>query len=205
MCDHCRRAISVNGATSHTEQFTWAHGLVGITAQMYLVDLAQRTLWRLRKTTGAGPRRRQPSRARIPVVEVFAGTDPDTGAMLWVPIVDGTERLGVLRLGLPDGADGNDPELRHRCSIVAGLAGHLVATKLAYGDALNVTRRSTPLTVAAELLWQLLPTFTSRDLVITAVLEPHDRLGATVSTTPSMATWRSAGSSTPLATTSKPV
>jgi serine phosphatase RsbU (regulator of sigma subunit) len=99
--------------------------------------------------------------------------------MLWVPIVDGTERLGVLRLGLPDGADGNDPELRHRCSIVAGLAGHLVATKLAYGDALNVTRRSTPLTVAAELLWQLLPplTFTSRDLVITAVLEPHDRLG----------------------------
>jgi hypothetical protein len=125
--------------------------------------------------------------------------------MLWVPIVDGTERLGVLRLGLPDGADGNDPELRHRCSIVAGLAGHLVATKLAYGDALNVTRRSTPLTVAAELLWQLLPTFTSRDLVITAVLEPHDRLGATVSTTPSMATWRSAGSSTPLATTSKPV
>lgn len=31
----------------------------------------------------------------------------------------------------------------------------------------------------AELLWQLLPplTFTSRDLVITAVLEPHDRVG----------------------------
>jgi serine phosphatase RsbU (regulator of sigma subunit) len=33
--------------------------------------------------------------------------------------------------------------------------------------------------VAAELLWQLLPplTFTSRNLVITAVLEPHNRVG----------------------------
>jgi serine phosphatase RsbU (regulator of sigma subunit) len=54
-----------------------------------------------------------------------------------------------------------------------------VATKLPYGDVLNVVRRSTPLTVAAELLWQLVPplTFTSRDLVVTAVLEPHDRVG----------------------------
>jgi serine phosphatase RsbU (regulator of sigma subunit) len=54
-----------------------------------------------------------------------------------------------------------------------------VATKLPYGDALNVIRRSTPLSVAAELLWQLLPplTYTSRELVITAVLEPHDRAG----------------------------
>jgi serine phosphatase RsbU (regulator of sigma subunit) len=63
--------------------------------------------------------------------------------------------------------------------VLAGLIGHLVAAKLPYGDVLNVTRRSTPLTVAAELLWQLVPplTFTTRDLVITAVLEPHDRVG----------------------------
>jgi hypothetical protein len=94
-------------------------------------------------------------------------------------MVEGTDRLGVLRLGLPGGADGDDPGLRQRCSVIAGLAGHLVATKFAYGDVLNVARRSTPLTVAAELLWQLLAPLTvvSRDLVITAVLAPHDRVG----------------------------
>jgi len=50
-------------------------------------------------------------------------------------MVDGTDRLGVLRLGLPSGVDGDDPGLRQRCSVVAGLVGHLVATKFAYGDA----------------------------------------------------------------------
>jgi stage II sporulation SpoE-like protein len=157
-----------------------AVGLVGMTAQMYLVDLAQGTLWPVSKDDrGAVPVEGSLAGRAFQFVQVFAGTDPDAGVVLWLPMVDGTERLGVLRLGLPSGTDGDEPRLRQRCSVVAGLAGHLVATKLAYGDALSVARRSTPLTVAAELLWQLLPplTFTSRDLVITAMLEPHDRLG----------------------------
>lgn len=157
-----------------------AVGLVGITAQMYLVDLAQRTLRPIPKDHRAAVTVEGSLAGRaFQFVEVVAGTDADEGVVLWLPMVDGTERLGVLRLGLPDGADGDDPGLRQRCSVIAGLAGHLVATKLLYGDVLNVARRSTPLTVAAELLWQLVPplTVTSRDLVITAVLEPHDRVG----------------------------
>lgn len=157
-----------------------AVGLVGMTAQMYLVDLAQRALRPVPKDDGGALTVEGSLAGRaFQFVKILASTDPDTGAVLWVPIVDGTERLGVLRLGLPGEADGDDPGLRQRCSVVAGLVGHLVATKFAYGDVLNVARRSTPLTVAAELLWQLLPplTFASRDLVITAVLEPHDRVG----------------------------
>jgi stage II sporulation SpoE-like protein len=157
-----------------------AVGLVGMTAQMYLVDLAQRTLWPFPKDHREAVTVEGSLAGRaFQFVKVFAGTDPDAGVVLWVPMVDGTDRFGVLRLGLPGGADGDDPGLRQRCSVVAGLVGHLVATKFAYGDALNVARRSTPLTVDAELLWQLLPplTFASRDLVITAVLEPHDRVG----------------------------
>jgi hypothetical protein len=158
-----------------------AVGLLGMTAQMYLVDLAQRTLW---------PVPEDPARAisvegslagsAFQFVRIFVGGGTDgEGAVLWLPMVDGTERLGVLRLGLPPAASGDDPALRELCTVIAGLAGHLVATKLPYGDALNVIRRSTPLSVAAELLWQLLPplTYTSRELVITAVLEPHDRAG----------------------------
>ncbi|MDQ4093343.1 MAG: serine/threonine-protein phosphatase, partial [Actinomycetota bacterium] len=157
-----------------------AVGLVGMTAQMYLVDLAQQTLWPVPKDHRAAVSVEGSLAGRaFQFVTAVAGTDPDAGSALWLPMVDGTERLGVLRLGLPDGADGDDPGLQQRCSVVAGLAGHLVATKFPYGDVLNVTRRSTPLTVAAELLWHLVPplTFTSPDLVITAVLEPHDRVG----------------------------
>ncbi|MDQ3762919.1 MAG: serine/threonine-protein phosphatase [Actinomycetota bacterium] len=157
-----------------------AVGLVGMTAQMYLVDLAQRTLWPVpQDPEGAITVEGTLAGRTFQFGKVLAGTDPDAGGMLWLPMVDGTERLGVLRLGLPDEAGGDDSGLRQRCSVLAGLVGHLVATKSAYGDVLNVARRSTPLTVAAELLWQLLPplTFASRDLVITAVLEPHDRVG----------------------------
>jgi hypothetical protein len=157
-----------------------AMGLVGMTAQMYLVDLAQRTLRPVPKDHRAAVTVEGSLAGRaFQFVEAFAGTDPDDGVVLWLPMVDGTERLGVLRLRLPDGADGDDPGLRRQCAVIAGLAGHLVATKFPYGDVLKVTRRSTPLTVSAELLWQLVPplTFTSRDLVITAVLEPHDRVG----------------------------
>jgi Stage II sporulation protein E (SpoIIE) len=157
-----------------------AVGLVGMTAQVYLVDLAQRILWPIPKgPSGAVTVEGSHAGRAFQFVKVVAGTDPDAGEVLWLPMLDGTERLGVLRLGLPEGAGGDDPGLRQRCSVIAGLAGHLVATKFDYGDALNVARRSTPLTVAAELLWHLVPplTFTSRDLVITAVLEPHDRVG----------------------------
>ncbi len=157
-----------------------AVGLVGMTARMYLVDLAQRALWPVPKDDGGAVSVEGSLAGRaFQFVEVLAGTDNGAGVVLWVPMVDGTERLGVLRLGLPEGADGDELGLRQRCSVVAGLVGHLVATKFAYGDVLNVARRSTPLTVAAELLWQLLPplTFASRDLIITAVLEPHDRVG----------------------------
>jgi hypothetical protein len=157
-----------------------AVSLVGMTAQMYLVDLAQRTLWPVPKDPqGVVTVEGSLAGRAFQFVKVLAGTDSDAGGVLWLPMVDGTERLGVLRLGLPGAADGEDSGLRQRCSVLAGLVGHLVATKFRYGDALNVARRSTPLSVAAELLWQLLPplTVTSRDLVITAVLEPHDRLG----------------------------
>jgi hypothetical protein len=80
-----------------------AVGLLGMTAQMYLVDLAQRTLW---------PVPEDPARAisvegslagsAFQFVRIFVGGGTDgEGAVLWLPMVDGTEGLGVLRLGLP--------------------------------------------------------------------------------------------------------
>jgi hypothetical protein len=129
-----------------------AVALVGMTAQMYLVDLAQRTLRPVSKDHRAAVTVEASLAGRaFQFVEVVTGTDLDEGVVLWIPMLDGTDRLGVLRLGLPDGADGDDLGLRQRCSVLAGLVGHLVASKFPYGDVLNVTRRSTPLTVAAVL------------------------------------------------------
>jgi hypothetical protein len=112
---------------------------VGMTAQMHLVDLAQRILWPVSKDHRGAV---SVDGSTFQFVTVLVGTDPETGVVLWVPMVDGTDRLGVLRLGLPNGADGDDPGLRQRCSVVAGLVGHRVATKSAYGDELNVASRA---------------------------------------------------------------
>ncbi|WP_255283768.1 PP2C family protein-serine/threonine phosphatase [Saccharomonospora azurea] len=101
------------------------------------------------------------------------------GAKLWLPMVNGTERIGVVCFGLPDGLSPEDGEVRERCAVLAGLFGHIIATKFVYGDFLHVTRRTVPFTAEAELLWQLLPplTYASRDMVISVTLEPCERVG----------------------------
>lgn len=50
----------------------------------------------------------------------------------------------------------------------------LIATKSAYGDAFEVTRRQRPMTIASELLWQLAPplVFATDRLVLAGMLEP---------------------------------
>jgi serine phosphatase RsbU (regulator of sigma subunit) len=52
--------------------------------------------------------------------------------------------------------------------------GHLITSKQPYGDSLRRLRRSRPMSVGAELVWQLLPplTFSSERMAISAILEP---------------------------------
>jgi Stage II sporulation protein E (SpoIIE) len=92
----------------------------------------------------------------------------------WVPVLDGTERLGVLRFRFLVGS-ADVEELEAFASLVA----QLVVTKSVYGDFFACARRRNPLTIAAELLWQLLPplTFATPDLVISAVFAPTEDVG----------------------------
>ena len=94
---------------------------------------------------------------------------------VWVPLVDGTERLGVVELVFDDGAVVNEEEMVAYVRLLA----ELILTKGAYGDVFELTRRRKPLTVAAELLWQLLPplTFGTEGLVISAFFLPTTDLG----------------------------
>ncbi|WP_336921091.1 PP2C family protein-serine/threonine phosphatase [Aquipuribacter sp. SD81] len=92
---------------------------------------------------------------------------------VWTPVLNGTERLGVLCLRLPPGEEA-DPGFLLDARDVATLLAELVLTRGAYGDAVERTRRRARLSVAAELQWSLLPplTFVAPEVSISGVLVP---------------------------------
>ncbi|MEH1102651.1 PP2C family protein-serine/threonine phosphatase [Micromonospora sp. CPCC 205561] len=154
---------------------------LGVTATIYLVDAEQRDL---RPLPGSGRLAAEllsidtslAGRA-FTNVEVHAGQGPPP--RLWVPIVNGTHRLGLLEVFPPADADLADRALRDGSRLISGIIGHLVSSKSDYGDVLHRTRRSRPMGVSAELLWQLLPplTFATPEAAVSALLEPCYEVG----------------------------
>jgi GAF domain-containing protein len=92
------------------------------------------------------------------------------GFGIWMPLVDGAERLGVMYLESPATSD----HLLRRLEDLAGLVAELVVSKSQYGDALKVAARSREMTLAAELRWAMVPplTFSGDRVGIACVLEP---------------------------------
>jgi hypothetical protein len=99
------------------------------------------------------------------------------GARLWVPLLDGTERLGVCQVEVAEEADLE--RLRRPSLALAALLAELVISKGQYTDSFEKTRRAVPMGVPAELLWRQLPptTFATDRFVITALLEPWHEVG----------------------------
>ncbi|MBW6439754.1 serine/threonine-protein phosphatase [Actinoplanes hulinensis] len=140
---------------------------------VYLVDYDQRQLRPL-----PGPD--TPSRAPIAVDGTLPGrafalteiyeTTNEQAHHLWVPLLDGTERLGVLEAV----TDAISDQHRRDLPVVASLLAELVMTRRAYGDAVELTRRQRPMQLAAEVLWNLLPplTFIGHGIAVSAALEP---------------------------------
>jgi len=95
---------------------------------------------------------------------------PDGELALWVPLIDGSERMGVLYLRLPDVSE----RLIEACQILAGLVAELLVSKTQYGDSLALARRRGTMTLAAELRWSLLPPLTYRTprAGVACILEP---------------------------------
>ncbi|HVF19023.1 MAG TPA: PP2C family protein-serine/threonine phosphatase [Mycobacteriales bacterium] len=101
-----------------------------------------------------------------------AGID---GIRIWLPLLVGTDRLGVLGVTVDDAAllepDGTFVVLLAR---LASVAAELIVSKSGYGDTVVRLRRRTEMGLAAEMQWSLLPalTFTSRPVTVAAALEP---------------------------------
>jgi phosphoserine phosphatase RsbU/P len=164
-------AVEVNAATRR----------LGLEITVYLVDHEQEQLWPL-------PERGKPTPPPIAVEGTLAGrafttvetqTAVDDGwYRLWVPMVDGSERLGVA--DVVAGERPADPaSFRASCETLMGLVGHLVTVKFPYGDGLQVVRRTRPMSPASELILQMLPplTFSCRRMAVSAVLEPCYDIG----------------------------
>jgi hypothetical protein len=133
---------------------------LGMQVVVYLVDYSQQTLTPLRGS-GVPPRQPVDVDATLPgraFCEVRTLTSRrDDQVRLWVPLLDGVERLGLLEVVLDGDLDDQDPSLHEQCRWLSYLTGHLVTAVTSYGDHLDAVRRTRPRSPAAELIWQLLP------------------------------------------------
>jgi serine phosphatase RsbU (regulator of sigma subunit) len=105
---------------------------------------------------------------------VPAGNDPDSHRV-WIPLIDGTERLGVLELVA---ADVSEKMLAHY-RMLASLAGLIIVSKSNYSDTYAQTRRSREMALQAEMVWAFLAprTFATERALVTAILEPAYEVG----------------------------
>ncbi|MDL4819678.1 PP2C family protein-serine/threonine phosphatase [Actinomadura opuntiae] len=94
---------------------------------------------------------------------------------LWVPILDGTERIGVMRVTVEPG----DAAAAATAECLAGLVALLIVSKGPSSDSLARLVRTRDMSVSAEMQWRLLPpmTFSNDAMVIGAALEPAYKLG----------------------------
>jgi serine phosphatase RsbU (regulator of sigma subunit) len=138
-----------------------------------LVDYEQISLWPLRGTPpdgGAHVVDTTVAGQAFRSTQIRHHEDPD-GFHLWLPLLHGAERLGVLKVRLK--AEPDD-RLRDDLRVIAALVAELIASRRFYGDAVEHTRRRLPMQLAAEIIWNQLPplTFAANDTIVTAVLEP---------------------------------
>jgi len=92
------------------------------------------------------------------------------GLRLFVPLLDGTDRVGVLAFTL-DAVDDDDRRLTRR---LAGLVADMLVTKSMYTDRFFQARRRQPMSLSAEMQWQLLPPLmmTTPQVAVAGALEP---------------------------------
>ena len=147
---------------------------------VYLVDFAQTTL---------EPVPDRSAHADVPQSEDVATTmagrafvdqrasiaeRPD-GARVWVPIIEGSDRTGVLALTVPATSDA----IIGACEELGLFAGYLIATQTRATDFYNLYRRRRALSLAASMQWDLLPPLVLKTgrIAVAGLLEPAYEVG----------------------------
>ncbi|PWW24493.1 stage II sporulation protein E [Geodermatophilus normandii] len=156
--------------------------ILGVDVAVHVVDHEQRHLIRL-PGDGLPPTEPLAVDGTLPG-RVYQTTDllpSEAGGVprLWVPLLDGADRLGVLEARVAGAHDLEDPVLREQCGWLASLVAHLLSSMGVYGDVLERTRRSVPRSPSAELVWEQLPPLTAAtdSFVLAGLLEPSAHVG----------------------------
>jgi sigma-B regulation protein RsbU (phosphoserine phosphatase) len=168
------------------EVISSAAAQLGWTASVYLVDYEQRLLIELASGADGEVNTERvegtmAGRAFCAIQPVPATTARDR-PRLWVPLIDGVDRLGVIDIQFVEGTSTDSDEVRDTVRWFSHLVGHLIGSKSPYGDTFHRARLSHPRTVASELIWSLLPplTMACHGLVISGVLEPAQAVAGDV-------------------------
>ncbi|MEV0373131.1 PP2C family protein-serine/threonine phosphatase [Streptomyces sp. NPDC050636] len=92
------------------------------------------------------------------------------GVRMYLPLLDGSDQVGVLALTL-ETVDDDERRLLRR---LAGLIADILVTKHSYTDQFFLTRRRAPMSVAAEIQWSLLPPLAMSvpQVAVAGILEP---------------------------------
>jgi hypothetical protein len=104
-----------------------------------------------------------------------ARTRPGCPGQLWVPLVNGADRLGVLECTVRDTGEAT----LGQCEVLASLAGLIIAARGACSDACARSRRSEPVALQAELVHAVTvpAAFATEEVSVAAVLEPAYEVG----------------------------
>ncbi|WP_141514599.1 PP2C family protein-serine/threonine phosphatase [Streptomyces zhaozhouensis] len=155
-------------------------GALGLRAvDILLADVRQQALISLPHEPGRPPERlpvdtSEAGRAyRTGAMET--GEHPDGGLTLWLPLIDGVERIGVLGIR----TDVLDRPTLRVCRALASLIALAVVSKSHFSDAFPRVRRSERMNMPAEMVWAYLPprTMGTDQVTSSAVLEPAYDLG----------------------------
>lgn len=150
-------------------------------ARIYLADLEQENLRAVSgNSTGTADLLAIDStlagRAYVTVtIQYSPSGDGQGGWRVWLPLIGGTERLGVLELACGD----VEETMLARYRMLASLAGLLVASKSPYSDVLAAGRRTGEMALQAEMVWAFLVprTFATDRVLVAATLEPAYEVG----------------------------
>lgn len=149
---------------------------------IYIVDLQQTVLRRLHgRRPDTGPEdelkieRTAAGRAFQMVQSVAGHAFPGGTGQYWLPILDGTERIGVMRATIVR----DDAKALRDAEYLAGLVALMIVSKGPYSDTYSRLVRTRDMTVSAEMQWRMMPplSFANDQMVIGAALEPAYRLG----------------------------
>jgi serine phosphatase RsbU (regulator of sigma subunit) len=150
-------------------------------ACIYLSDLQQANLRAMPGSAGDFPDvlaidSTTAGRAYQTVTLNHAPAGGDRGShYVWIPLIDGTERLGVLELIV---ADVSEKMLDHY-RMLASLAGLIIVSKTSYSDTYAQTRRSRAMALQAEMVWAFMAprTLATERALVTAIIEPAYEVG----------------------------